>query len=61
MAYIASYVGRKVSPTKTVNAQMDLCEEFAVETAINYRPEPKKRYGQWISTQNSSKKIVIVN
>ena len=35
MAYIALYVGRKVSPTKTVNAQMGLCDEFAVETAIN--------------------------
>ncbi len=45
MACVVSYVGRKVSPTKTVNAQMGLCDEFAVETAINYHPEPKKRYG----------------
>jgi hypothetical protein len=35
MACIAPYVGLKVSPTKTVNAQMGLSEEFAVETAIN--------------------------
>lgn len=35
MACIAPYVGLKISPTKTVNAQMGLSEEFAVETAIN--------------------------
>jgi hypothetical protein len=35
MACIAPYVGVKISPTKTVNAQMGLSEEFAVETAIN--------------------------
>ena len=35
MAFIAPYVGLKVSPTKTVNAQMGLSEEFAIETAIN--------------------------
>jgi len=35
MACIAPYVGLKVSPTKTINAQMGLSEEFAVETAIN--------------------------
>ena len=35
MAFIAPYVGLKISPTKTVNAQMGLSEEFAVETAIN--------------------------
>ena len=35
MACVESYVGRKVSPTQTVNAQMGLCDEFAVETAIN--------------------------
>ena len=35
MACIASYVGIKVAPTKTVNAQIGLCDEFAVETAIN--------------------------
>jgi hypothetical protein len=35
MACIAPYVGIKVSPTKTINAQMGLSEEFAVETAIN--------------------------
>jgi hypothetical protein len=35
MACIAPYVGLKVSPTKTVNAQMGLYNEFAVETAIN--------------------------
>lgn len=35
MACIAPYVGLKISPTKTINAQMGLSEEFAVETAIN--------------------------
>ena len=35
MACIAPYVGLKISPTKTVNAQMGLSKEFAVETAIN--------------------------
>jgi hypothetical protein len=35
MACIAPYVGLKISPTKTLNAQMGLSEEFAVETAIN--------------------------
>ncbi len=35
MACIAPYVGLKISPTKTINAQMGLPEEFAVETAIN--------------------------
>jgi ClpP class serine protease len=35
MECIAPYVGLNVSPTKTVNAQMGLSEEFAVETAIN--------------------------
>jgi len=35
MACIAPYVGLKISPTKKVNAQMGLSEEFAVETAIN--------------------------
>ncbi len=35
MACIAPYVGIKISPTKTINAQMGLSEEFAVETAIN--------------------------
>jgi len=35
MACIAPYVGLKVSPTKTIGAQMGLSEEFAVETAIN--------------------------
>ena len=35
MACVAPYIGVKVSPTKTVNAQMGLCDEFAVETAIN--------------------------
>ena len=35
MACIAPYVGIKISPTKTMNAQMGLSEEFAVETAIN--------------------------
>lgn len=29
------YVGLKVSPTKTVNVQMGLSKELAVETAIN--------------------------
>ena len=42
MAFIAPYVGLKVSPTKTGNAQMGLSEEFAVETAINCGPEHKK-------------------
>ena len=42
MACIAPYVGLKVSPTKTINAQMGLSEEFAVETAINCCPEKKK-------------------
>lgn len=35
MAFIAPYVGLKISPTKTICAQMGLAEEFAVETAIN--------------------------
>jgi hypothetical protein len=35
MACIAPYVGLKISPTKTINAQMGLPEEFAIETAIN--------------------------
>jgi hypothetical protein len=35
MACIAPYVGLKISPTKTISAQMGLSEEFAVETAIN--------------------------
>jgi hypothetical protein len=35
MACIAPYVGLKISPTKTINAQIGLSEEFAVETAIN--------------------------
>jgi hypothetical protein len=35
MACVAPYVGLKVSPTKTINPQMGLSEEFAVETAIN--------------------------
>ena len=35
MACLAPYVGLKISPTKTINAQMGLSEEFAVETAIN--------------------------
>jgi hypothetical protein len=35
MACIAPYVGLKISPTKTINAQIGLPEEFAVETAIN--------------------------
>jgi hypothetical protein len=35
MACIAPYVGIKISPTKTINAQMGLSEEFAVESAIN--------------------------
>jgi len=35
MACIAPYVGLKISPTKTINAQMGISEEFAVETAIN--------------------------
>ena len=35
MACIAPYVGLKISPTKTVKAQMGISEEFAVETAIN--------------------------
>ena len=35
MACIAPYVGLKISPKKTVNAQMGISEEFALETAIN--------------------------
>ena len=35
MVCIAPYVGLKVSPTKTIIAQMGLSEEFTVETAIN--------------------------
>ncbi|MDH5267393.1 MAG: hypothetical protein OEW62_06900 [Candidatus Bathyarchaeota archaeon] len=35
IACIAPYVGRKISPTKTLSAHMGLSEEFAVETVIN--------------------------
>ena len=35
IACIAPYVRLKNSPTKTVNAQMGLSEEFAVESTIN--------------------------
>ena len=35
LACIAPYVGRKISPTKTISAYMGLSEEFAVETVIN--------------------------
>ena len=49
MACIAPYVGIKISPTKTVNAQMGLSEEFAVETAINH-----------IQTKTDSKKLMLL-
>jgi ClpP class serine protease len=49
MACIAPYVGLKVSPTKTVNAQMGLSEEFAVETAINQ-----------IQTKTDAKKLLLL-
>jgi len=32
---IAPYVGRKISPTKTIVAQVGISEEFAIETVIN--------------------------
>ena len=35
LACIAPYVGRKVTPTKTVSAYMGISEEFAIETVIN--------------------------
>lgn len=35
LALIAPYVGRKVSPTKTISAHMGLSEEFGVETVID--------------------------
>lgn len=35
LACIAPYVGRKVSPSRTISAYMGLSEEFAVETVIN--------------------------
>ncbi|MCW4034411.1 MAG: ATP-dependent Clp protease proteolytic subunit, partial [Candidatus Bathyarchaeota archaeon] len=49
MACIAPYVGLKVSPTKTVTAQMGLSEEFAVETAINQ-----------IQQKTDSKKLLLL-
>ena len=51
MACIAPYVGLKISPTKTVNAQMGLSEEFAVETAIN----------QILTKTDSRKLLLLVN
>jgi hypothetical protein len=51
MACIAPYVGLRISPTKTVKAQMGLSEEFAVETAIN-RIEAKT---------NNRKLMLLVN
>lgn len=35
MAFIAPYVGKKVSPTRTLSAELGLSEEFGVETVIN--------------------------
>jgi hypothetical protein len=49
MACIAPYVGLKVSPTRTVNAQMGLSEEFAVETAINH-----------IQTKTDNRKLLLL-
>ncbi|PVX26754.1 MAG: hypothetical protein CW716_05370 [Candidatus Bathyarchaeum sp.] len=49
MACIAPYVGLKVSPTRTVNAQMGLSEEFAVETAINQ-----------IQTKTDNRKLLLL-
>ena len=34
MACIAPYVGKQVSPTKILTAEMGISEEFAIETAI---------------------------
>lgn len=35
LAFIAPYVGVKVSPTRTLRAELGLSEEFGVETVIN--------------------------
>lgn len=35
LTLIAPYVGRKVTPTKTLSAHMGLSEEFAIETVID--------------------------
>jgi len=51
LACIAPYVGRKISPTKTINAQLGLSEEFAVETVIN----------QIISKTKVKKLLLLVN
>jgi len=35
LAFIAPYVGKRISPTRTLSAQVGLSEEFGVETVIN--------------------------
>ncbi|HKZ93952.1 MAG TPA: hypothetical protein VJ249_05160 [Candidatus Bathyarchaeia archaeon] len=47
MACIAPYVGKKVSPTRTLTASMGISEEFAIETVIEQiraRTEARKLY-----------------
>lgn len=34
LAFIAPYIGRQISPTKVISAELGISEEFAIETAI---------------------------